>query len=364
MATEKDKKPTSPAEAMNMSEEGKPEIKVEKTETKSEATSPADEKPIVSERKEDVISGKQEEKKSEEPKPKTIDEIIAERTEGKFKNFDDYHKYATREDKKERALSERLKKLADLEEKGIDIYDVLKYDAKGYDKLNPDKPEDAKALLFEKWSEEEKGITAKELEYKFKRQFKTTVADDATDEEKEEAEIAALSLTRNAKQAQQFLLDKKKEFELPKNNINKTEPTEQELSELVKEWTNTVTPATSDYKEESFSVIENKEKKDYKFVITDEEKKGVLQTMINPSNMIPKLADGKTDINGLRRVALIYNHFDKILSSYGEDRFNAGHKMGIESIENPSKDVRGAKVITGKFNSPAEAMAAAQAAGK
>ena len=340
MATEnEEKKPTSPAEALQMAAEGKTETKPTNEEVKP------------------PTEGK-EEKGNSEAKPKSIDEIIAERTSGKFKNFEEYDKYANREDKKERKLSERLQKLAELEEKGVDIYDIVKFDAKGYDKLNPEKTEDAKRLLFELWSEEEKGITQKELEYKFKKQFPVTIDEDANDNEKEEAEIAQLSMTRKAKEAQQKLLDKKKEYELPKNNNNT--PTEQELSELVKEWTDTVTPAANDYKEESFSVTEGKEKKDYKFVITDEEKKGVIQTMINPSNMIPKLPDGKADINGLRRVALIYNHFDKILSTYGESRFNAGHKSGIESIENPSrKNNGGGKMDTGKPKSKEEAMAKA-----
>lgn len=304
---------------------------------------------------------KKVEVKSDTPIPvqKTIDEQIAEKTGGKYKTFEEFDKYANRA---ERKLSERIIRLAELEEKGVDIYDIIKYESKGYDKLNPEKTEDAKKLLFEKWSEEDKGITAKELEYKFKKEYGilNKSDEDLTEDEKEEKEISQITLMRSAKQAQQFMLDKKKEFELPKNNTN--QPTEQELQGLIDQWKGSVTPVVNEHKEEIFSVTEGKEKKDFKFVVTDEERNKTLQTMINPSTIVQRhIKDGKTDMNGLRRTAFIVENFDKILSAYGEDRYNAGLKNVIESIENPSTDSRGTRIVESTITNPAKAAAADKA---
>ena len=180
-------------------EKAKPEIKTEpNAETKPE---------------------KKPEVKPEAPVQKSIDEMISEKTGGKYKTFEDFDKYANRQ---ERKLSERIVKLAELEERGVDIYDIIKYESKGYDKLNPEKPEDAKKLLFEKWSEDEKGITQKELEFKYKQLYGkiNKAEEDLSDDEKEEKEVQEIALMRKAKEAQQSLLDKRKDYELPKNNIN------------------------------------------------------------------------------------------------------------------------------------------------
>jgi len=290
---------------------------------------------------------------------KSIDDLIAEKTGGKYNTFEEFEKYANREEKK---LSERLSKLAELEEKGHDIYDIIKYESKGYDKLNPAQVEDAKKLLFEKWGEEEPGITVKELEYKFKKQFPVTVGEDTTDEEKEAAEIAQLALTRQATNAKQQLIDKKKQFELP---INKRtdEPDPQELQGLIEQWKGQVTPAVKDYKEEIFSITEGKDKKDFKFVITDAERNATLSTMINPSSIVQRHIDkdGKTDLNGLRRTAFVVENFDKILSVYGQSRYDAGKKEVVEGIENPSTDTRGSRSLEQTEMNPAKVAAADKA---
>ena len=317
-------------------EKAKPESKTEtKAETKPEEKS---------------------EVKPEAPVQKSIDEMISEKTGGKYKTFEDFDKYANRQ---ERKLSERIVKLVELEEKGVDIYDVIKYESKGYDKLNPEKPEDAKKLLFEKWSEDEKGITQKELEFKYKQLYGkiNKAEEDLSDDEKEEKEVQEIALMRKAKEAQQSLLDKRKDYELPKNNTN--QPSEQELSALIEQWKGEVTPVITNHKEEIFSVTEGKDKKDFKFVVTDEERNKTLQTMINPSNIVQRhIKDGKTDLNGLRRTAFIVENFDKILSAYGEDRYNAGLKNVVESIENTSHDSRGTRVVESEITDPAKAIAA------
>lgn len=322
-------------------EEKKPE---EKKEEKKPESKKLEEKP-------------KEEKKPETPAQKSIDEMIAEKTGGKYKTFDDFDKYANRA---ERKLSERIVKLAEWEEKGIDIYDVIKYESKGYDKLNPEKIEDAKKLLFETWSEDDKGITQKELEYKFKKEYGDLIKsdEDLTDDEKaalsERKEVLQLELNRKATQAQKTLLDKKKEFEIPKNKDN--QPSEQELSELIKQWKESVTPVVNEHKEEVFSVIENDKASDFKFVITDKEKENTLETMINPSSIVQRhIKDGKTDLNGLRRTAFIVENFEKVLSAYGQTRFDAGKKEVVDGIENPSKDTRGARVVDSEITNPVQA---------
>src|SRR3990167_2825170 len=295
---------------------------------------------------------------SPEPKPKTFDDYFSEKTEGKFKNLEEYETHLREEAKKEvkiPQLSERLKKLAEMEEKGQDIFEVLRYEGKGYDKLTPETENDAKKLLFEKWELETPGITVREMEFKFKKKYSRTLEEDASEEEREESEIAKIELMRDAKGAQKFLLDKKKEFELPQNKNN--QPTDTEVAELVKVWKDTVAPVVSGYKEEKIKLADGSE---FSFSIGDEERKSILDTMITPANIVQRhIVNGKTDLNGLRRTALIQEHFDKILNAYGSKRFEEGKKATLDAIENPSRQKNGVKTPDGKpITDPVQAAAA------
>jgi len=332
------------------------ETAVEKDEVVGITTSEfkAEEKPRIEEVETRVIENNSEEPKQpeaatqketvatltpEEERAKHIENFFSEKTEGKFKNLEEYTNHIKEQAKSEikvPKLSERLQKLAELEERGIDIERVLDYQKKGYDKLNPENISDAKKLFFEKWREEDSDITDRELEHKFKKQYEAVLknSDDLTDDEREEQEIAKIALTRNAKKIHKEFIDKQKELELPKSNPDY----QAELESLKRQWQEATEPHIKSYNEETFKVAEGEA---IKFSINDSQKAKLQEAIIDPSTYIlnkcaVKTADGKivTDIPKLRRIlALVENENEIIGTAFAQGK-SAGAKAEVERIEN------------------------------
>ena len=76
------------------------------------------------------------------------DAYIKQQSNGQFESFEAMMQAATAPKEPAEEMSPRIKYLHELDQKGVDISNVMRYQANGYDQMDPETTSDAKKLLF------------------------------------------------------------------------------------------------------------------------------------------------------------------------------------------------------------------------
>ena len=285
-----------------------------------------------------------EEEPKQEVSQKSFDELLSEKTDGKYTNIEDLIKQV--EEPATTFASERIKFLNDLEEKGINIEDVMAFDSLKVDDLDPSSLEQASALIKHKMRIDEPGITERELEYEFNKIYDLSEPEDGEEIQKEDLEMTKLRLIRQGRLAKEDLLKKKKELQIPKVTTNAEEQKKllddqiKENEKLAEQWKEKVGASVKDYKEESFSVEKDV---DFKYEVPEAVKKQTEEAMAMPNDILNRyVQNGTTDINKFRREMTILNNYESIIRAVYSQGKNAGVEYNVSETTNLQKETTSA----------------------
>lgn len=279
---------------------------------------------------------------------KTLDEYLKEKNQ-KYSSIDKLIEQAERNP----YASERIAKLNELEAKGVDITNLLKFQATGYEKLDPANLDDAKKLLAMELRISEPDITEKEIAFELKNRFTLEVDEDAEESEKEKVELSIIKLQRQAKKAKETLTAKAKELELPQPNYK--EEADKQFNEFKRQWSESVNQSLKNFDGIETSTGEGKEKFNYKF--TDNEKID-LAAIMNKAGAITDryVKDGKTDMDMFRQDMAWLANRESILKSIIEQSRSEGQEEILNKFSNLSIETTGGAANQSP-KSPAQRMA-------
>lgn len=259
-----------PVELTPVTQEAKPENLEVPKEVVSEQAKPVEER-----------LPKTEEVKNE-PTPeqvKSFEDLLAERSGGKFKSWDEIEKELT---PKEVFANEKIKKLNELAQKGVDVTSKEFLELQS---LDLDKITQTDDILFEKWkrSEEGKGLSDKTIRYEINKKYNVNEWISKDDSELTDDDIANREkMLRDAGLAKDWLVNYKNERTLEKQ----VDPAQQEAmakqaQEAQKSWeqyvdSNLVNKVTKlsipiSYKDETGKVVES----NFDYSVTPQELKEV-----------------------------------------------------------------------------------------
>jgi len=270
-----------------------------------------------------------------EEKENTAQEIdwakeISSKTEGKYKSFGELVEAANKTPEvKEVELSDRVKKLKELEEKGVDIEQVLLYQSLKVDDLRPDNPEEAKRLLKIKMSTEETSLTEQEMDAILSKEYGTDEYGDAEDNV-----LAKINLKRDATKAKAELQAKGKDLELPSQKVTNSHNAEEaakKAAEAKANWDRMVGASLEGYTNETFA-LEGENKLEYTF--NGEHKSAITELMTTPMKRYTT-ADGQVDMTKYRRDMLIIHDMENILKAAHSKGENAAYEKFIRDLKNP-----------------------------
>lgn len=255
-----------------------------------------------------------------------INAFVSEKTGGKFKGLDELLEYAKQEPTvTSNFASDRIEKLNDIEKNGGDIMQVLKFESLKLEELDVENTSDAITLIKEKLKMEDPDATEQDLHYLISKDY---AVDEDMDDDERNYQISKMK--RTARQAKRELLDKKKQLELPKGGTSKNvEAQQKQIEEMQKQWTDTVSKATSNYNEETFTLGESKE---FKYVVNDEMRKTIADNIVNPQNYWKRYTnqDGSTNLDLLMSDQILSLNKETILKS----AYNQGIAEGARDVLN------------------------------
>jgi len=233
-----------------------------------------------------------------------LDALIAEKTNGKFKSLDELNSY----NPEPQFASERIKKLNELEQSGVDILDVLKYDSLKIESFDTDNVNQAIALIKQKMKLDDPDATEDEINYLVKKQYSLNEDMDEDDYKYQETLIK-----KTARKAKKELLEYKDKLNLPSSNAKKDE-IQKQYQEQVKQWNDVVSNKLATYKEQKFSLGESE---NFSFAVDDSTKKEILEAATNLNQFWAGYTkpDGTTDMDKFFSDMLLMKKKEAILKS-------------------------------------------------
>lgn len=270
---------------------------------------------------------------SEPVKTPSFEEMLAEKSGGKYKSLDDIKPEVKEVVKQPEFKNEFLKKLYEYSEvNGGDPDEFLKIHSTNWDNV------DAATLVKEQMKAENPKLSAEEVEKLFNHTYKQT--EDALDEEKE---IGALRLKTEAEKVREA----KKAFQAA-NTVPKAKQDAEEAERLQAQkqqaWEQGVSEVLKDTK------ISHKVKLDVEgiakgmevevdHVLDDTEKNQMSAILNNPNSIFSKYInkDGGVDMGALKKDMFMLNNMDKIIAKSAENAISQFIKKDLKNADfNPA----------------------------
>jgi hypothetical protein len=267
-----------------------------------------------------------------------VNAFVKEQTQGKFESFEDMLAKVS-EEPKNMFASERIQKLNDLESKGVDIEQVLKYQALGIEKLDPANVDQAMEILKHEMRMNEPGFTERQMDSFLTSEYKLN----DEDAEEGEIEIAKMKLTRAARIAQNKLSERAKELELPKHDpgvdpvaaAKKREEAEMQRKQDQENWRKGVNASLADYSAEKFELNDDRS---FEFKLDSDQIKDLSKVMSTPVEFLQryKTKEGfNTDL--FRKDMMLITNQDKIFKALDNMSYNKSTKDIVTSWKRPSQ---------------------------
>lgn len=301
-------------------QEAKPEDK--KTGVLSNTDSPKEEKKaeIKAEAKEEV-------------KTPAFEDLLAERSEGKFKSWEEIQ--AKLSEPKIEFADERVRKINDY------IRDGGKLDSDWVYFQNTDfeKIQDPFELLSEAMRLEEPGITDKEIEYRLKNDYKIDDWSEEGAEANEVEEVMSAKMAREADKARQKLIahKTKSSFAVPQKSEADLRK-EAEASKVVQEnWEKTVEDSAKAFEKIPVKIDD---KETFDVIVSDEEKKSLTKmTKAMGKSLAPLLSEftdkkGNVDVNMLQSFMYKAKNFDNAVKAAWNQALAKGKSEIVKDLKN------------------------------
>lgn len=327
-------------------EQPKEEVSKEPETKTEEPKEEPKEQPVAETIKEEPTEQPKEEPKAETPKeePKVEEPAADNKWEEEKEKYEAQIKELTEkaENKPElKFANERIKKLNDLAEGGVDIdsEEFWKMQALDLGKFNTSNVSDGVELLKLELKASNPDLTDAQVDRLVQRKYKP-LFDETFDKEDEEYKDAELDLTIDAKKAQTTLQKLKDEISLPKVDLSKRqedeEREEEEKRQRASEFNNMIKEDVSEYSEQNFKVGDV----ELKFTVDDTSKKMVEAAIVNSQTFFEDnyiSEDGEFDLNGLKEDMLLLANKAKIFKMFHDQGLSAGKESVVDDLENTSE---------------------------
>ena len=278
---------------------------------------------------------------------KSIDDQLSEKTEGKWKNIDELIAKAEEEPEEKIELSERLKKLYDLEKSGANVDKVLAFNQLGIDDLDPADFEQAKRLLKIEMKLEDSSMTESDLNYDISRKFDLdyTYAEDDEEREhptnKDRVDNERRRMIREAGKAKTRLEETKEKYLLPDPSANSqaaAEATRQKLADLKEKWDGQVNTSLDGYDAISVKIEEGM---DFRYLLDTDKLANLKEVISDPVAQFLGMytKDGKTDIARMQQDIAILQNREDFISKLWEQAEESGEEKLIRRTSNLNTEV-------------------------
>lgn len=213
------------------------------------------------------------------------------------------------------------------------------------------------ALELVKRQLKSEGFTAKQIDYKLKKDYPALYDRDA---DEEEAESSLIQLSIDAQKAKQNILREREKYFIPEKNtaqtgetIDKAKLVQDSLNSMYEDTRNTMgqfyDQNLKGYEKEVFSIGD----KSIEFKVTPEMEQSIRNDFANYFDLLDRKsqAAGENAAQELRKTILVANYFDDILKTVA-DQFEANGKEDLikEDIKNVPKETTGGQKTTKAVN--------------
>lgn len=269
---------------------------------------------------------------------KSFDELLAERTEGKFKSFDEL-KTILEAPPKDEFANEQIKLINELAKNGVKM-DAEYFRFTGQDFANEIDPE---KIFAESLRLKEPGITQKEIDWEFKQKYRTDEWSDEGQDPTEVEEALAPKMLRDIEQMKADLIKRQQDLSIvPKSDSAVVNETNAKMQAL---WEENTDDVATKLPKLSYKIQDNSDKAlthDFEFNLTEKENKPVIDLVkqMGVSNRVFfdrfKGEDGKFSLPKMYEALVKLENFDTaVKASYQAGMAKGGLKeiSGIKNIQ-------------------------------
>jgi hypothetical protein len=277
-------------------------------------------------------SSEETETKQEEP-VYSLDEQIANRTEGKYANLDELLEAASKpaETTQHEYGNELIAKLDELSKQGVNVdLDFVTGQMVDYSTYDVENVNQALALVEMQIKSQEPDITQKELQYEM-RKYK--LDEDSYDDD--EIELSKIQLMRDAKKARKSLEQNQKDIALPKGGVDpeKQRQMEEQAKVAQERLAKQLNDGLGKYEKESMKIGEET----FDYTLTNDVKKKLEQTVFNTDKFFNKYVAEDGSIK-----PQLYNDMlwsipevrETMLKSFLNQATSTGKKEVVDNLKN------------------------------
>lgn len=315
-----------------------PEVPEEKKDNKAEApkeVKPEDKKPEVLSNIDSPKEEKKAEVKAEEiQKVPEFEEILAERTGGKFKSWDEIE--AKINEPKTEFANEQIQKINDFVKNGGKIdSDWLYFQQTDFTKI-----EDPFELVSEAMRLAEPGITDAEIEYRLKTEYKTEDWSAEGEEPNEVESAMTAKLAREANNARAKLIEHKEKtsFNAPQKTEEQLKK-EQEISKSIQQnWEKNVEETAKTFDKIAVKIDD---KEAFDVIVSEDERKAIIKMSKQMGKeglnvLLPKFLDkkGNIDLKLLQNYMYKAENFDNAVKAAAVQYLAKGRLEVAKDVKN------------------------------
>jgi hypothetical protein len=285
----------------------------------------------------------------------TFESMLAERTNGQYKSWDDVENIINQQEASQpQFANELIARLNQLAEQGVDVdLNFVQSQLKDYTTFDPSDTNQALELIKMELKLNEPDITDREIEWEIKDKFHL----DSDEYGEDVVERSKMRLMRDAKKAQKNLTDHQSKMALP-NGIDPQEKARQEQQQraAIESLNNDIRTTVNQYRGEKFTI--GNEQFEYKL---DNDTKSRLQsTMMNVNSFFTRYMnqDGSIDYGSWSRDMFRLENFDKIVGSITKQAMATGSRGIVKDLKNTNKKGQAASSTPSKPKSIQDQLAA------
>ena len=306
--------------------------KQETVEEQTTKTEPVAEEPVQSEQQKEQVEATPEVQTDEVPtidRDKLFQEMLVEKTGGKFNNWEELTQMTEQPTKTE--LDERLSEIQEYLNKGGSFEDFILSQATDYDSLND------LELVKEKMLVDNPEMDESDADFLLARKYKLN--DENFDED--EVRLSKIELKAAAKEAKNTLKEMQDKLRLPEakqsitEDIQKQQAAQQAQAQQQREqWLKSIETSVPELKDVSFKVNDQ----EFRHVVTDEQREniGKLNSDLNTFFAKYQREDGSVDMKTLNSDRYKLEYFDQIMRSAVSQAKATGTENIVNEIKNPS----------------------------
>jgi len=291
------------------------EVSEENVETKNET------------QEESSLKENSTQEKSEDLKEsnKSFDELLAEKTEGKYKTYDDIKDALSSKESSSDFANEQMEKLNDYVSKGGDIAEYLRTQTADYDEM------DELNIVKSHMKFKNQDLEGNDIDLLFDSEYKL-------DEDKyteDEIRLSKIKLKRDAKAFKRELKTNQTKSSTP-SSYRQQEADKAKLEENARLWNDKIDKSLNDFKSISFDINDKGEKFD--FSLSEEDVNKVKSSNKNLAGFWNRYIneDGSENISRLNKDMASLENLDSIVRSAFAQGLSKGKGDIIDDIKNPS----------------------------